>query len=63
MLIIGWRAGVNATGAVRAIQKHTSLSLAESKKIVDDVIDGKSYKLPNDFILREDLEECKFIIQ
>lgn len=63
MLVIGWKSGVNVNGAVRAIHKHVGLSLDESKKIVDGVIDGKTHKLPDDFILREDLEDCKFIIQ
>ena len=61
--IIGWKAGAKAADAVNAVRKHTGLSLAESKQLIDDVLSGNSRKLPDDFVLREDLEDCRFIVQ
>jgi ribosomal protein L7/L12 len=62
MTIIGWRRGVDAGAATAAIRKHTGMSLVESKKLVDSAIAGTAVKLPDDFVLREDLEDCNFII-
>lgn len=62
MTIIGWRKGVNEAAAIAALRKHTGKSLSESKKIIDSAIQGQSIVLPNDFVLREDLEDCNFII-
>lgn len=61
--IIGWRTGAKTIDAINAIRKHTGISLTESKQLIEDVLAGNSRKLPNDFVLREDLEACKFIIQ
>ena len=63
MYIIGWRAGAKTIEAINAIRKHTGMTLPESKRLVEDVLSGHTRKLPNDFVLREDLEDCKFIVQ
>jgi ribosomal protein L7/L12 len=63
MYVIGWRAGAKTIQAITAVQKHTGLSLVESKRLIEDVLAGNSRKLPNDFVLREDLEDCNFIVQ
>lgn len=63
MYIIGWRAGAKTIDAINAVRKHTGLSLVESKHLIEDVLAGNSRKLPDDFVLREDLEDCRFIVQ
>lgn len=63
MYVIGWRAGAKSVEAINAVRKHTGLSLTESKQIIEDVLAGNTQRLPDDFILREDLEDCRFIIQ
>jgi hypothetical protein len=60
MYIIGWRSGANTLDAILAIKRHTNLSLAESKRLIKDALDGKSVMLPDDFVLREDLEDLGF---
>lgn len=57
MLVTGYRANANFEQARLAISKHTKFSLAQSKEICDAIKDGKSVKLPDDFVLREDLED------
>lgn len=63
MYIIGYRAGVNSVEATLAVKKHTGKSLSESKKLIDEAIKGTPISLPDDFVLREDLEEFGFKIQ
>lgn len=57
MLVTGYRANANFEQAKLAIKKHTQFSLAESKQLCDAIRDGQSVKLPDDFVLREDLED------
>lgn len=62
MIIVGWKKGANTVDAIRAVKNHTGMSLKESKQLIESALEGKSVKLPDDFVLREDLEECNFII-
>lgn len=60
MYITGYRAGVKATEAISVVRKHTGKSLSESKRLIEDAIEGKPVQLPDDFVLREDLEDLGF---
>lgn len=60
MYIIGYRAGVKTIEAISAVKKHTGKSLLESKRLVEDALEGKPVQLPDDFVLREDLEDLGF---
>jgi len=62
MIIVGWRSGANTIDAIQAVRNHTGMSLKESKQLIESALEGNSVKLPDDFVLREDLEECNFII-
>lgn len=62
MIVLGYKTGANSIKAVQAIKKHTGKSLLESKRIIEDVLDGKPVTLPDDFVLREDLEDLKFLV-
>jgi hypothetical protein len=57
MLVTGYRANANFEKARLAINKHTQFSLTQSKQICDAIQNGQSVKLPDDFVLREDLED------
>jgi len=57
MYVTGYRAGANFDQARIAINKHTQFSLSESKAICDAIQEGQAVKLPDDFVLREDLED------
>lgn len=63
MYIIGWRSGANTIHAVQAVKRHTNLSLVEAKRLIEDAVEGKSVTLPDDFVLREDLEDLGFKIR
>jgi len=63
MIISGWRPGARKIDATQAINKHSGIGLKESKKIVDDVLEGTPRALPDDFVLREELESFNFIIE
>lgn len=57
MLVTGYKAHANFDKAKLAIKKHTQYTLLESKQICDAIRDGQSVTLPDDFVLREDLED------
>lgn len=57
MYVTGYRANANFEQARIAINKHTQFSLSESKAICDAIQEGQAVKLPDDFVLREDLED------
>jgi len=63
MVITGWRAGVRTIDAVQAVHKHTDFGLRDSKILIETALSGKSVKLPDDFVLREDLEDCGFTVK
>lgn len=63
MIVTGYKHVVDATNAIKAIHKHVEPNLQKSKSIIDDVLEGKVISLPDDFVLREDLEDAGFIIE
>jgi hypothetical protein len=63
MLVEGWRGTPSSVEAVRAIHKHTGFSIEKSRKLVDRIIAGEPVSLPDDFVLREDLQDSGFIIR
>lgn len=62
MIIVGYRHGAKSIDAINAVRKHTGKSLAESKKLIEQVMNGTPVELPNDFVLREDLEDANFLV-
>ena len=63
MLVLGYKAGANFINAPKVIQKHTGKSLAEATKLCNNLKSGNMFTLPDDFVLREDLEDLKFIVK
>ena len=60
MIISGWKSGAKSIDAIRAVKTHTGMSLAESKKLIETALEGKVVNLPDDFVLKEDLEDFGF---
>jgi ribosomal protein L7/L12 len=60
MIIVGWRKGARTIDAIQAVRKHTGMSLKESKNLIETALEGEVVKLPDDFVLREDLEDLGF---
>lgn len=63
MIIAGWKKGVNTVNAVQAVKKHTGMSMREANQLIKNALEGKAVKLPDDFVLREDLEDLGFSIK
>ena len=63
MYIAGWRSSANTQDAILAVKRHTNLSLAESKRLIESAVEGKVVALPDDFVLREDLEDLGFKVR
>ena len=57
MFVTGYRANCNFEQAQLTLKKHTQFSLSECKAIVDAIREGQAVKLPDDFVLQEDLED------
>jgi len=62
MLVLGYKAGADFNKATAAISNHTGITLHEAKKIADKIKAGETVKLDFNFVLQEDLVECKFFI-
>lgn len=63
MTIIGYRKGANTIDAIRSVKKHTGRSLLESKRLIEQVLEGKAVVLDEDFVLREELTDYNFIVK
>jgi hypothetical protein len=63
MIIEGYRYGANFDKASRVIVKHTNISMNDAVKLCNQLKNGVVITLPDDFVLREDLEDLKFIIK
>lgn len=62
MIVIGYRPSANFVEAQNVIKKHTQLSTSDVKQILEHIKEGKGVKLPDDFVLREDLEDLNFLL-
>jgi transcription elongation factor GreA-like protein len=62
MMVIGYRPNANFVEAQRVIKKHTAFNTSDVKNIVEHIREGKGVKLPDDFVLREDLEDLNFLV-
>ena len=61
-MVIGYKPNANFIEAQNVIKKHTTLSLGDVKQIVEHIREGNGVKLPDDFVLREDLEDLNFLL-
>jgi len=62
MIVIGYRPNANFIEAKHVIKKHTNFSFDDVKQILEQIMEGKGVKLPDDFVLREDLEDLNFLL-
>ena len=62
MMVIGYKPNANFLEAQNVIKKHTAFSGSDVKQIVEHIREGKGVKLPDDFVLREDLEDLNFLV-
>ena len=62
MIVIGYRPNANFIEAKHVIKKHTNFSFDDIKNMLDHIREGQGVKLPNDFVLREDLTDLNFLV-
>jgi hypothetical protein len=62
MIIVGYKNRANFSEAARVIKKHTNLDAVAVKNMIEQIKNGNGVSLPNDFCLREDLEDLHFLI-
>tara|TARA_B100000900_G_scaffold402745_1_gene408952 strand:+ start:4283 stop:4474 length:192 start_codon:yes stop_codon:yes gene_type:complete len=62
MMVIGYKPNANFVEARNVIKKHTNFSISDVKQIVDHIREGNGVNLPDDFVLREDLEDLNFTL-
>ena len=57
MIVIGYRPNANFVEAQNVLKKHTQFSISDIKHMLEHIKEGQGVKLPDDFVLREDLEK------
>lgn len=62
MMVIGYKPNADFSNAQLVIKKHTQFSASDVKHIVEHIKEGKAVKLPEDFVLREDLTDLNFLL-
>lgn len=62
MIVLGYKAGANFVEVVSVLKKHTNMDAQTVKRVVSDIKEGKGVNLPDDFVLREDLEDLNFLV-
>lgn len=62
MMVIGYKPNANFVAAQQIIKKHTNFSSNDAKQLVEHIRNGNGVKLPDDFVLREDLEDLNFLL-
>lgn len=63
MVVQGFRYKPDFDFAIRSVTKNTKLTAHDATSLFDKLrLHGTVFSLPDDFVLREDLERCNFII-
>jgi hypothetical protein len=62
MIVLGYKSGANFSEVANALKKHTDWDAKTVRQVVSDIQKGKGVKLPDDFVLREDLEDLKLLV-
>jgi len=62
MIVTGYKPNANFLEASNVLSKHTTFSAVDIKHMLEHIREGQGVKLPDDFVLREDLEELNFYL-
>ena len=62
MIVVGYKSNADFNQAARAIKKHTNMDAQSVGQAVNKIREGQGVNLPDDFCLREDLEDLNFLI-
>ena len=59
--LIGWRPGIKSVSLIRAMKEHATGSLTESKRLLEDLLDGKTVTL--EFRTEEEKEKFRLLAE
>lgn len=62
MIVLGYKTGANFVEVANVLKKHTNMDSKTVRQVVSDIQEGKGVKLPDDFVLREDLEDLMLLV-
>jgi hypothetical protein len=62
MIVTGYKPNANFILAAQVLKKHTTFTSSDIKQLIEHIKEGQGVKLPDDFVLREDLEELNFYL-
>lgn len=62
MIVTGYKPNANFILAAQVLKKHTTFTASDIKQLIEHIKEGQGVKLPDDFVLREDLEELNFYL-
>lgn len=64
MLIVGYKSTADFNEGTKSVLKHTDFTANQTKKLLKDLKEtGLGVALPDDFVLREELEDLGFILR
>lgn len=63
MLVIGYRGNINKSEVIKTLNKHTDFKKDDLKTIVTNIVAGNAVNLPDDFVLREELETLNILLK
>ena len=63
MIVVGYKANADFVKAGTAIRKHTNMDAQTVRSLVSQIQEGRGVTLPDDFVLREDLEDLNFLVK
>ena len=64
MLVIGYRnKDFDINKISNVLKKHLEISVVEARSMAQTIKKGQSVRLPNDFVLEDDLKDLGIIIQ
>lgn len=62
MIVIGYKPNANFVEAQNVLKKHTAFNISDIKQLLEHIREGQGVNLPDDFVLREDLEDLNFLL-
>ena len=62
MIVVGYKANANFVEVGNTIKRHTNYDSQTVRSLVSQIQNGQGVNLPDDFVLREDLEDLDLLI-
>jgi hypothetical protein len=63
MIVLGYKSNADFAQAGSVIRKHTNMDAKTVGSLISRIQAGEGVRLPDDFVLREDLEDLNFLVK